>query len=167
MLQFLLAESAITVRIIPFRKPDASYTYACLQQQFAVLDCRLHSGIVCIIYHDYRLRKAQNESYLIVCKCCSGTANYVFYPVSMKGDHVKLAFYQVGEASSGYCLFRLIESENVLTFSENRSLSRIDIFACVIVWGDDSARESDNSTRYIVEREHDAIAEEIVASSIL
>ena len=167
MLQFLLAESAITVRIIPFRKTDASYTYACLQQQFAVLDCRLYSGIVCIIYHDYRLRKAQDESYLVIRKRCTRTTNHILYPIPMQGNYIKLAFYKVGEASSGYCLFRLIESENVLTFSENRSLSRIDIFACVIVWGDDSARESDNSTRYIVEREHDAIAEEIVVSSIL
>ena len=85
----------------------------------------------------------------------------------MQGNHIKLTFYQVGEASSGYCLFRLIESENVLTFSENRSLTRIDILARIIIRGDYSARKCDNSTRYIIERKHDAIAKEIVASSIL
>ena len=85
----------------------------------------------------------------------------------MKSDNIKLPLDQVGKAFLADGSLGLVESEDVIAFSENRGLSRVHILASLIVWRDDSTGKGNDSSRQIVKREHHPITEEIVIPAIL
>lgn len=90
-------ELAIIVGIEPLRKSYALDVRTSLQKQFTVLDGSLHACSISVIYHDNRLCKAHDKSYLVIRKRCPGTSYYVLDPILMKSDYIKLPLYQVSK----------------------------------------------------------------------
>ena len=62
----------------------------------------------------------------------------------MEGNDIKLPLDKISEPFFGDCSFCLIQTENVLTFSENRRLSGIDILTGIIIRSDDSSGKCNN-----------------------
>ena len=64
----------------------------------------------------------------------------------MEGNDIKLPLDKISKSFFGDCSFSLVESKNVLTFSENRSLPSVDILAGIIIRSDDSSGKRNNSS---------------------
>lgn len=71
--------------------------------RLAVLDSSLHTCIISIIYHDYRLGEAHDKPYLVVCKCGSGAADDILYPIFMEGNNIKLPLDKISKSFFGDC----------------------------------------------------------------
>lgn len=57
----------------------------------------------------------------------------------MEGNDIKLSLDKICKSFFGDCSFSLVESENMLAFSENRSFPSVNILAGIIIRGYDSS----------------------------
>ena len=156
----------VAVGVLSFGQEHHFDVESLFEEHVNTPQCGVNACGIAIVKNGNVGSETLNEPYLRFGECRSSAGNNVLDAGLIHGDDVHLAFDEVTAVRTRDRLFGLEETVQFVRLGIDERVGRVDIFADVVFLLEDTSGEGNGLAADGEDREHDAVAEPVVYTSV-